>query len=227
MAPARKMAPAGKMAPARKRPAPKPTLAANMQSAAIGKKPAEAVQSEPELDMEVKQPLSMSSLDLDASYVGVFLSPQGPQNHEGQIERYPKRMGENNVLDHARGSLAGYEKQLAEDRDLKAKYPGLKWQAILRIEDLKQKKAILAERGDPRKMLPNLAAIITAYEGRQIDVYADERLVTYWYKGKQISQPRPFDWEEYYVIAAECETFRSCWVEPIGIPRRTLFSMAD
>lgn len=88
------MAPAKKRTPASKKPAPKPTLAANMQSAAIGKKPAEAAQSEPELDMEVKQPLSMSSLDLDASYVGVFQSPQGPQLQWPQIwhetgEPYP------------------------------------------------------------------------------------------------------------------------------------------
>jgi hypothetical protein len=65
-------------------------------------------------------------------------------------------------------------------RELKANYPGLKWQTILWIEELRQRKALLSERGDPRKMLPNLEAIITTYESRQIDVYPDERLATHW-----------------------------------------------
>lgn len=70
-------------------------------------------------------------------------------------------------------------------------------------------------------MVPTLEAIITAYESRQLDVYPDERLVTYWHKGKQISQPRLFDFEEYYIIAAGCEGgVNSIWVEPIGVPQQ-------
>ncbi|KAJ5364813.1 uncharacterized protein N7496_010526 [Penicillium cataractarum] len=238
------------MAPARKEPAPKPSPAANMQSASSGEVSANATESEPESYPEPQKPFRMSDLDLDVSYVGVFeLSPHEPRprwpeiwhesgtpyprgwsatdlnqdlsKHEARIERYRKQMVENNMPEHAREKLAHYEKQLADKMELKARYPGLKWQTLLQIEELERAKQRFALERDRGNIVPSLEAIITAYESRQLDVYPDERLVTYWHKGKQISQPRPFNWEEYHIIAAGCEgRVMSVWVEPIGVPQQ-------
>lgn len=40
-------------------------------------------------------------------------------------------------------------------------------------------------------------------------------LVTYWAKGKQLCQPRPFDWDEFEAINTANEDHKSFWVEGV------------
>jgi hypothetical protein len=75
---------------------------------------------------------------------------------------------------------------------------------VQRIEELKRTRNRYLECGDHQEMVPTMDAVITAYGSGELDVYKNPELVTYWYKGKQISQPRPFDNEEWRAIAAGC-----------------------
>lgn len=81
----------------------------------------------------------------------------------------------------------------------------------------------LIKNGDRFEWLSNLEAIIAADEGGQLEVYPDSGLVTYWYKGEQLSQLRPFIHEEMLAIAAKCdEGLLAFWVEKLDYADRML-----
>ena len=95
-----------------------------------------------------------------------------------------------------------------------AKYPGLSWAVVRRIEDLKGIRAWFTEINDKYELLHIADGLIAAYESGSLDWIPG--LVTYWAKGAQISQPRPFDINEYCAIAAAYEGWKNFWVEGVS-----------
>ncbi|KAJ5690928.1 hypothetical protein N7488_012495 [Penicillium malachiteum] len=66
------------------------------------------------------------------------------------------------------------------------------------------------------EQISNAWAILEAYRSRKLEWI--EGLVTYWSKGKQISEPRPFVMQEFTLINLEHEGDKSFWVEGINGP---------
>ncbi|KAJ5392493.1 hypothetical protein N7509_007983 [Penicillium cosmopolitanum] len=67
--------------------------------------------------------------------------------------------------------------------------------------------------GNENNQIPNIKSIMEAYRSKSLPWAIG--LVTYWAKGKQLCQPRPFDWDEFEAINAANEGHKSFWVEGI------------
>lgn len=83
-----------------------------------------------------------------------------------------------------------------------------------RLDSLKAIHAFLENDGDPFQLLSNCRAVIEAYRSGQLGW--NPGLVTYWSNGKQLCQPRPFDWDEFEAINAKHNGHKDFWTEPVG-----------
>jgi hypothetical protein len=61
--------------------------------------------------------------------------------------------------------------------------------------------------------LKNIKAITKEYKSGRLDLTG---LVTYWSKGKQLSQPRPFNWDELEAIQKRHGDSQGFWVEGVS-----------
>lgn len=96
-----------------------------------------------------------------------------------------------------------------------SRYPGLNWEIVQRIEDLIRLKAWYESGNDDKhNHLPNIKAIITAYESKKL--LWNMGLVTYWWGGVQRSQPRPFRVDEFWCLVKAAGK-ESIWVEGVSI----------
>lgn len=84
-----------------------------------------------------------------------------------------------------------------------------------RLDGLKTIQAGLEKEGDRYNQIPNIQAIIAAYRSRKLD-WNVTGMVTYWSKGTQLCQPRPFDWDEFEAINSKHEGHSSFWTEGVG-----------
>lgn len=73
----------------------------------------------------------------------------------------------------------------------------------------------ISRKGDKYEQLPNLKAILKAY--REGTLKAWPGLVTYWSDGKQLCQPRPFDWAECEAINRANEGTKAFFTEPVSV----------
>lgn len=73
---------------------------------------------------------------------------------------------------------------------------GLSWKVIERIAVLKDLEGCL-QKEDQYEKLSNVKAILNAYRSQTLDWTG---LITYWSKGVQLCEPRPFDWDEFEAI---------------------------
>lgn len=89
----------------------------------------------------------------------------------------------------------------------------LSWDAIQRLHQLEDMRIDLESTEDEYEQLPNIEALIEAYQSGQL--YWNTGLVTYWSKGVQISQPRPFDWDEFEAINSHHEGYKGFWTEGV------------
>ncbi|KAJ5082312.1 hypothetical protein N7532_011355 [Penicillium argentinense] len=134
---------------------------------------------------------------------------------DAQIERCRERI-EDNILPHIfERKLDTFLIRKTERETAMMIYPGLAWEVLERIQNLEEIGATLLQDGDEYALLPTISAIIQAYKTGTIGWYPG--LVTYWYNGAQISQPRPFDWDEYGCISSHClGGIVSFWVEGVS-----------
>ncbi|KAJ5641470.1 hypothetical protein N7490_005470 [Penicillium lividum] len=133
---------------------------------------------------------------------------------DAQIKRCKERIADN-IMPHV------FEQRLIEFQEVKkyrkSLYKGepshLSWEVIQRIDTLKGiRKDILKE--DKYEQLSNVDAILDAYRKGKLTRNAGRtRLVTYWSKGVQLSQPRRFDWDEFDAINDLHKGEKSFWVE--------------
>ncbi|KGO78079.1 hypothetical protein PITC_041100 [Penicillium italicum] len=133
---------------------------------------------------------------------------------DSQIERCYERIAEN-IMPHV------FEQRLEEYTAAKIKneqirFPGseeLSWDAIQRVHALEAMKTDLASTTDEHDQLPNIEALLEAYKSGELDW--NTGLVTYWSKGVQISQPRPFDWDEFEAINSHHGGYEGFWTEGV------------
>ncbi|CAI7622657.1 unnamed protein product [Penicillium discolor] len=133
---------------------------------------------------------------------------------DGQIERCHERIAEN-IMPHV------FEQRLQDYTAAKAKedemrFPGseeLSWETVRRVHELEMMKTDLASTTDDSEQLPNIDALLEAYKSGDLDW--NTGLVTYWLKGARISQPRPFDWDEFEAINSHHQGYKGFWVEGI------------
>lgn len=86
---------------------------------------------------------------------------------------------------------------------------------LQRIQSLRFIESKLAVEGqDPMGQLVNVLAILMSYRTQKL---AWTGLVTYWYKGEQLCQPRPLNWDEFGAINAKHNGYESFWVEGVCI----------
>lgn len=97
---------------------------------------------------------------------------------------------------------------------MKNKPKGLSWGVIQRIDDLEAIQKHNEENGDKHNQLKNIKAIIREYKSGRLSLTG---LVTYWSNGKQLCQPRPFDWDELEAIQKKhcTSNSRGFWVENV------------
>ncbi|KAJ5765676.1 hypothetical protein N7520_005235 [Penicillium odoratum] len=141
-----------------------------------------------------------------------------PDLSEHDVDAQIKRCKER-IVDNIMPQV--FEQRLIEFQEVKkyrkSLYKGepshLSWEVIQRIDALKGiRKDILKE--DKHEQLSNSDAILDAYRKGKLTRNAGRtRLVTYWSKGVQLSQPRPFDWDEFDAINDLHKGEKSFWVE--------------
>ncbi|KAJ5081161.1 hypothetical protein N7456_013399 [Penicillium angulare] len=73
----------------------------------------------------------------------------------------------------------------------------------------------LNARNDPFEQLSNIENVMDAYRRKKLRFTG---LVTYWTRGKQLCQPRPFNWDEFEAINHRFQGCRSFWVEGLNGP---------
>ncbi|KAJ5716165.1 hypothetical protein N7493_008076, partial [Penicillium malachiteum] len=136
-----------------------------------------------------------------------------PEDVDANIERAKQRI-EDNIMPHAfQWRLNEYEKEKAYRSKIISKWPkGLSWNVLQRLESLEFLQRKL-EVDDPNKQLANVKSIAEAYKSNQLGF---NDLVTYWSHGTQISQPRPFNWDELLAINTHYEGSKGFWVEGVG-----------
>ncbi|CAG8929999.1 unnamed protein product [Penicillium salamii] len=95
---------------------------------------------------------------------------------------------------------------------IKSEPKGLDWEVIQRLHELKQLKESLGKE-DKDKNLPNVQAIIKAYQTKKISNKGD--LVTFWCDGKLVAGPKKFDPKELYALSSK-QGSAGLWVEGIN-----------
>ncbi|KAJ5585161.1 uncharacterized protein N7459_004961 [Penicillium hispanicum] len=163
--------------------------------------------------------------DLDDEYVLIknrlFMTKQliKCSDIEAQIERCHERL-EDNIMPHLfQYRLEEYEARKSHLEELSRNEPsGLSRKVYERLDDLKIIQAGLEKEGDQYNQLPNIKAIMSAYRLQKLD-WNGSGMVTYWSKGTQLCQPRPFDWDEFEAINSRHEGHSSFWAEGFTGPR--------
>jgi hypothetical protein len=97
---------------------------------------------------------------------------------------------------------------------------GLSRATYERIDTLKFIKKAIDGGHDPLFEKDNVDAILRAYRTGQLEWIPD--LVTYWSNGKQLCEPRRFDWDEFEVINEANAGHKSFWVEGVSKPFQPL-----
>ncbi|OKP10596.1 hypothetical protein PENSUB_3899 [Penicillium subrubescens] len=82
---------------------------------------------------------------------------------------------------------------------------------IRRLDYLIEMGEQLVNTPDPSGFIPNIKAIINAYRTRRLEW--NEGLVTYWSKGKQLCEPRPFHYGEFLDVNKQHDGHNDFWVE--------------
>ena len=90
--------------------------------------------------------------------------------------------------------------------------PGLSWHVVERLDAL---EGILGwlRKEDEFELIPNVESIMDKYRSGELEWIPG--LVTYWFDGKQICQPRPFRWDEFDHINSQYNGEKGFWVEGV------------
>ncbi|KAJ5591629.1 uncharacterized protein N7459_001998 [Penicillium hispanicum] len=135
---------------------------------------------------------------------------------EGQIERCKERIEDNINVATFQIRLGYFEgKKELRDQMIASEPEGLSLPVVERLHSLKRIQQGL-ERKDKYGELCNVNSIIDAYRSGALGW--NPGLVTYWTEGRQICQPRSFDWKEFDQIKKEVDNERSWWIEGLHGP---------
>lgn len=102
---------------------------------------------------------------------------------------------------------------------IKARFPGKSLEVAQRLNSLYIMKAGFLKEGDDYKQVPNIEALIQAYESGELEWHRG--LVTYWSYGKQLCKPRPLNFDEFLLVNRKYGGHESFWAEGVSFPGRT------
>ncbi|KAJ5614298.1 hypothetical protein N7528_007952 [Penicillium herquei] len=142
-----------------------------------------------------------------------------PKDYDAQIERCHERIHDGIlpvIFEHRLAEMTGHKER--QDKIL-AKYPGKSLNVAYRLETLHRCLDYIKKNPDEDakyKQRKNVKALIEAYNSGHLEW--SPRLVTYWSHGKQLCQPRPFDWDEAFYINKKHEGWEGFWVEGLDQP---------
>lgn len=72
------------------------------------------------------------------------------------------------------------------------------------------------QSSDKFNQLPNVIALLQAYHGGLL--HWNIGLVTYWFEGVQLCEPRPFSWDEFEMLNTHHSGKRGFWMEGVSCP---------
>ncbi|KAJ5769545.1 hypothetical protein N7520_004104 [Penicillium odoratum] len=135
-----------------------------------------------------------------------------PQDLEAQIQRCKERIKDNIMPYIFRIRLKVLEEAKANRDAIIAPYQGqgLSWDVIQRLESLKALRDELMANGDAFEELPNVDAIIRAYESGDLKM---DGQITYWSYGRIIHRSNAFDWDQFSRVNRMYQGFKAFWVE--------------
>ena len=92
---------------------------------------------------------------------------------------------------------------------------GLSWPVVQRLNTLTGILEHILSENDQYEVVGNVSNIMTSYRSCQLRL--NPGLVTYWSKGVQLCQPRPFRWDEFNLINSEHQGHKGFWVEAVRL----------
>ncbi|KAJ5699182.1 hypothetical protein N7493_012090 [Penicillium malachiteum] len=137
-----------------------------------------------------------------------------PEDYDAQIERCHERIHDGILPVIFEHRLAEVTERKQERDEILAKYPGKSLHVAYRLDMLHQCLEYIKTNPDEDaqyKQRKNVKALIKTYKSGSLEW--NPRLVTYWSHGKQLCQPRPFDWDEFFYINKKHEGWEGFWVE--------------
>ncbi|KAJ5416575.1 uncharacterized protein N7487_000125 [Penicillium crustosum] len=162
-------------------------------------------QSSPLIDPEKLPPgWSMAEPDLDRHDI------------DAQIERCHVRIKENimpHVFSHR---LKGLEISQAKQIALAESEPGNHSLDVLKRLEVLRNIEYQLQSSDKFNQLPNVIALLQAYRGGLL--HWNIGLVTYWFEGVQLCEPRPFSWDEFEMLNTHHSGKRGFWMEGVSCP---------
>ncbi|KAJ6008003.1 hypothetical protein N7540_011979 [Penicillium herquei] len=132
---------------------------------------------------------------------------------ETQIKRCQERIIEGKMKDYYEDKLKMLGKKKLHQDETMARWPSMSFQVAKRLDFFKGLIEHLHENGDKHKVRLTIEAIMKQYLTKKLDWIPGK--VTYWSYGKQITQPKAFDWDEFLNLNTEYEGWAGFWVEGI------------
>lgn len=149
-------------------------------------------------------------------------NPDEPDlNHcdiDAQIQRCHERLEDNILPAFFQNKLETYETMQRKRDDMIATMPeGLGLNVALRINSLKEIGKTLESNGDPHSEIPNILAIIDAYNTGKLKWEPGK--VSYWADGKPLAGPKKFEWNECERLSENYKTTHGFWIEGVRYAR--------
>ncbi|KAJ5766250.1 uncharacterized protein N7511_003866 [Penicillium nucicola] len=143
-----------------------------------------------------------------------------PNDIDRQIKRCHERIEANIMPAIFEKRLKKYLKMMADrDEMMEEEADDLSWDVVQRLDDLEHIRGWL-EDDDDDEQLVSVDALMKAYTIGDLEWNAG--LVTYWSKGKQLCQPRPFQWSEFLAISTKHKGHVGFWVEGVSYLRHLI-----
>ncbi|KAJ5640842.1 hypothetical protein N7528_000467 [Penicillium herquei] len=145
-------------------------------------------------------------------YANVDLSIETDANdYESQIKRCKERIAEGVMVYNFEEKLKVLEARMKKRDALRAKWPNHSDAIAERFEFFDALKTFLHQDGDKNEVISTIDAIAQAYNSKTLDWVPG--YVTYWSYGKQLTELREFNWEEFFYWNFNNEGSKGFWVE--------------
>ncbi|KAJ5108323.1 hypothetical protein N7456_004998 [Penicillium angulare] len=115
-------------------------------------------------------------------------------DYDGRIKRREERINAGYATKRYKAKLEKLKKEKKLQAQIMKKHPGKSWEVCQRLADLQGIATYLKSIKDPHRELPNVKAIMAAYEKGKLK-WDDN--ATYWCQGKMIAGPSVFDWQDF------------------------------
>ncbi|KAJ5425036.1 hypothetical protein N7465_000106 [Penicillium sp. CMV-2018d] len=140
-----------------------------------------------------------------------------PDDLDAQIARCRERISDNIMTRTFESRLRELLQEQKSRAAMMALQPaGLSWPVVQRLDTLQGTLEWLQKGNDEYELVANVTNIMAAYRAGQLRWIPG--LVTYWSRGAQLCNPRPFRWDEFKIINAQYAGHTGFWVEGLDGP---------